>query len=214
VQIVLFIRHGQAEFKAGHLYGWTPGVHLSAHGRDEVKKLAELLEPVKLNAIYSSPLERCSETAEAVRDGRKLEIQTIEELGEVRYGSWQGKAYKNLVKTPLWRVIQTVPSQATFPGGESLLELQRRGVQAVETIRDKHRRGVIAVVSHADMIKAILTHYLGMHLDLFQRIVVDTASVSAVAFWGQGIPRLIRLNEKGTLGDLKLPPVRRKAKKT
>lgn len=212
MQLILFIRHGTAEFKAGHLYGWTPGVHLSATGCEEVKRLAERLEPVKLNAIYSSPLERCIETAEAVATGRRLEIKTVEELGEVRYGRWQGKAYKNLVKTPLWRTIQRVPSQATFPGGESMLELQRRGVAACEVIRGRHRRGIIAVVSHADMIKAILTHYLGMHLDLFQRVVVDTASVSGIAFYGD-IPRLIRLNDTGSLEGLKLPPLRRKTKR-
>ncbi len=213
MQFVLFIRHGQAEFKAGHLYGWTPGVHLSAKGCEEAKRLAERLESVKLNAIYSSPLERCLETAEAVAAGRRLEIKTVEDLGEVRYGGWQGKAYKNLVKTPLWRTIQTVPSQARFPGGESLLELQRRGVAAVEEIRGRHRRGIIAVASHADTIKTIVAHYLGMHLDLFQRIVVDTASVSAFAFYG-GIPRLIGLNMTGSLEGLRLPPVAKKKKKT
>jgi probable phosphomutase (TIGR03848 family) len=213
VQLVLFIRHGQAEFKPGHLYGWTPGVHLSSAGVEEVKRLSERLEGVKIKALYSSPLERCMETAEAIVAGRRLDIEIVDDLGEVQYGKWQGKAYKNLIKTPLWRTIQTVPSQATFPGGESILELQRRGVAAVERIRSQHRRGIIAIVSHADMIKAIVAHYFGMHLDLFQRIHVDTASVSAIAFYGW-FPRIIRLSDTGTLEGLKLPPAPKRKKKS
>lgn len=211
MQLILLIRHGLAEYKAGHLYGWTPGVHLSADGREQAKKLAARLEPVKLKALYSSPLERCQETAEAIGEGRRLDIQTIEDLGEVRYGKWQGKAYKNLVKTPLWRTIQLTPSQATFPGGEALLEMQRRGVHAIEQIRAAHKRGAIAVVSHADMIKAIVAHYLGMHLDLFQRINVDTASLTAIAFMG-GFPRLLRIGDTGDYAGLNVPPVKRKKK--
>jgi probable phosphomutase (TIGR03848 family) len=204
VQIVLLIRHGRAEYKPGHLYGWTPGVHLSAEGRDEVKRLAERLNALKLKALYSSPLERCLETAEAIAEGRRVTVETVEELGEVRYGKWQGKSFRSLVKTPLWRTVQLVPSQATFPGGESLLELQRRGVEAVEKIRTAHRSGVIAVVSHADMIKAITAHYLGLHLDLFQRINVDTASVTALSFFG-AFPRLLRIGDTGNYEALQPP---------
>jgi probable phosphoglycerate mutase len=206
------IRHGRAEYKPGHLYGWTPGVHLSAEGRDEVKRLAERLEGVKLSAIYASPLERCSETAEAIAAGRRLDVQTIDDIGEVKYGKWQGKAYKNLVKTPLWRTIQLVPSQATFPGGESLLEMQRRGVDAIETIRTRHKNGVVAVVSHADMIKAMTAHYLGLHLDLFQRINVETASVTALSFMGP-FPRLLRVGDTGDYDSLKPPPPKKRSRK-
>ena len=209
MQTVLFIRHGKADYKPGHLYGWTPGVHLSDAGRDEVKSLAQRLEDVKLNAIYASPLERCQETAEMVAAGRRLEIRTVDDLGEVRYGRWQGKAFKTLVKTKLWRVVQLTPSQARFPGGESLLELQTRGVRATEDIRARHRKGTVAIVSHADMIKAIVAHYLGMHLDLFQRLHVETASVTAVAFYG-GFPRVLRLGDTGDYEVLKPPPPAKK----
>lgn len=213
VQLVLLIRHGRAEYKPGHLYGWTPGVHLSADGREEVKRLGERLGALRLKAIYSSPLERCIETAEAIAEGRKVDIETVEELGEVRYGKWQGKSFKSLVKTPLWRTVQLVPSQATFPGGESLLELQRRGVQGIETVRTKHKSGTVAVVSHADMIKAIVAHYLGLHLDLFQRINVDTASVTALSFFG-AFPRLLRIGDTGNYEALQPPkPARRKKSK-
>ena len=212
MQLVLLIRHGLADYKPGHLYGWTPGVHLSADGREQVKKLAARLEVVKLRALYSSPLERCQETAEAIAEGRRLDIKTVEDLGEVRYGKWQGKSFRTLVKTPLWRTVQLVPSQATFPGGEGLLEMQRRGVHAIEEIRQVHKRGVVAVVSHADMIKAIAAHYLGMHLDLFQRLNVDTASVTAMSFMGP-FPRLLRIGDTGDCSGLNVPPVKRKQKK-
>lgn len=202
-QLILLIRHATAEYKPGRLYGWTPGVHLSAQGRDEAKRLADRLDPVRLNALYSSPLERCIETAEAVAAGRRVDVAVDERVGEVQYGSWQGRTFRSLVKTPLWRVVQLTPSQAIFPGGESLLQLQRRGVEAIEDIRTRHRRGIVGIVSHADMIKAMLAHYLGLHLDLFQRISVDTASVSAVAF-SNGFPRVLRISDTGEY-EFKLP---------
>jgi probable phosphoglycerate mutase len=212
-QLILLIRHGRAQFKAGHLYGWTPGVVLSADGREEAKRLGQRLEDIKLTAAYTSPLERASETADIALAGRKIQLQVMEGLGEVKYGKWQGRSYKSLMKTPLWRVVQRMPSQARFPGGESLLEMQRRGVDAIETIRTKHKRGVIAVFSHADMIKAILAHYLGMHLDLFQRLNVDTASVSAIAFYND-FPRVLRIGDTGDLSAFrppKPPPAKKKS---
>lgn len=204
--LVLLIRHGTAEYKPGRLYGWTPGVHLSSLGRDEAKHLAERLEVVRLAALYSSPLERCLETAEAIKMGRRIDVRVEEKLGEVRYGSWQGRTFRSLAKTPLWRTVQLVPSQAQFPGpgGESLLELQRRGVVAIEEIRKRHRHGLVAAVSHADMIKAILAHYLGLHLDLFQRLNVEPASLSAIAL-GQGFPRVLRVGDTGNYESLNPP---------
>jgi probable phosphomutase (TIGR03848 family) len=202
-QLVLLIRHGLAEYKPGHLYGWTPGVKLSAEGRDQSKRLAERLEDLRYVAAYTSPLERCVETAEIATQGRR-ELQIVEDLGEVKYGKWQGRSYKSLMKTPLWRVVQRMPSQARFPDGESLLELQRRGVDAIEAIRKRHRRGTVLAFSHADMIKAIVAHYLGLHLDLFQRIHVEPASVTAIAFYND-FPRVLRVGDTGDLRVLQPP---------
>lgn len=195
-QLVFLIRHASAEYRPGKLYGWTPGVHLSPTGRDEAKRLAERLEPVRLAGIYSSPLERCLETAEAIAEGRRQDVRIVEELGEVRYGSWQGRTFRSLQRTKLWRTVQLTPSQAVFPGGESLRELQRRGVDSIEAVRVRHRRGGVAVVSHADMIKAVAAHYLGLHLDLFQRLLIEPASVTILAL-GEGFPRLLRLGDTG-----------------
>jgi len=203
VTLLLFlIRHARADYRPGRLYGWTPNVHLAPDGVEDAKRLGERLEPVRFRAIYSSPLERCLETADAVAAGRGLEVQSVDGLGEVRYGSWQGKSFKTLARTKLWRVVQLHPSQATFPGGESLRAMQARGVEAIEDIRGRHRRGAVAVVTHADLLKAVVAHYLGMHLDLFQRIVITPASVTLLAF-GDGFPRLMRLSDSGSFEEFR-----------
>jgi probable phosphoglycerate mutase len=209
VTLALFlIRHARAEYRPGRLYGWTPGVHLAADGIEAAKRLGERLEPVRFNAVYCSPLERCVETAESVFAGRSVEIETVDGLGEVRYGSWQGKSFKALARTRLWRTVQLHPSHVTFPGGESLRAMQSRGVEAIEDIRRRHRRGCVAVVTHADLLKAVVAHYLGMHLDLFQRIVIEPASVTVFAF-GDGFPRLLRLSETGSFEEFRPKPRRR-----
>ena len=207
--LVFLIRHARADYRPGRLYGWTPGVHLAPDGVEDAKRLGERLEPVAFKAIYSSPLERCLETAEAVGAGRRLAIETLDGLGEVKYGSWQGKSFKTLARTRLWRTVQLHPSHATFPGGESLRAMQARGVEAIEDIRSRHARGAVAVVTHADLLKAVVAHYLGMHLDLFQRVVIAPASVTIFAF-GDGFPRLLRLSDAGTYGEFRPPKPKRK----
>lgn len=194
--LILLVRHAQADHRAGYLYGRTPGVRLSDTGREQAKRLAVRLEPVKLRAIYSSPMERCLETAEAVAAGRRLDIRIEEGLNEVEYGKWRGRSFKSLAKTKLWRTVQRVPSHATFPEGESVLQMQQRGVEAIEAIRARHRRGAVGVFSHADMIKAIVAHYLGMHIDLFQRLVIDLASVTTIGFVDE-LPRVLRVGDLG-----------------
>jgi probable phosphoglycerate mutase len=129
----------------------------------------------------------------------------LEDVGEVRYGDWTGRTLKELGREPLWKVVQASPSTARFPEGESLFEMQARAVLAIERLREAHPRQTVAVCSHADVIKALTCHYLGMHLDLFQRVVVSPASVTAFAF-GPG-PYLVRLNDTGGNADL-APPAR------
>lgn len=210
-QLVFLIRHAQADYRPGRLAGRTPGVHLSDQGTREAERLAERLRRVSLTGIYSSPLERCMETAETVAAGRRLEVRVEEGLLEVDFGSWQGRPYKTLARTGMWHTVQHVPSQARFPGGETILELQRRGVEALEAIRARHRRGRIAVVSHADMIKAVAAHYLGLHVDLFQRLAVDTASVTVIAF-GDGFPRVLRVSDTGDYDAFAAPRRRRESR--
>lgn len=203
MRVLLLVRHAVTEHTGARLSGWMPGLHLSEEGRRQSEGLAGRLEPVPLDAIYASPLERCQETAAAVADAKGLKVQTLEDVGEVRYGDWTGRTIKELGREPLWKVVQASPSAARFPEGESLYEMQARAVLAVERLREAHPGQTVAVCSHADVIKALTCHYLGMHLDLFQRVVVSPASVTAFAF-GPG-PYLVRLNDTGGNGDLAPP---------
>jgi probable phosphomutase (TIGR03848 family) len=203
MRVLLLVRHAVTEHTGARLSGWMPGLHLSEEGRRQAEGLAGRLEPVPLDAVYASPLERCQETAAAVADAKGLKVQTLEDVGEVRYGDWTGRTIKELGREPLWKVVQASPSAARFPEGESLYEMQARAVLAVERLREAHPGQTVAVCSHADVIKALTCHYLGMHLDLFQRVVVSPASVTAFAF-GPG-PYLVRLNDTGGNGDLAPP---------
>ena len=195
---LLLIRHATNDWVGDRLAGWMPGVHLNAQGRDQAAALAARLAAWPLSAIYSSPLERAVETAQAVADGRGLEVVIEEAVGESRYGDWTGQSIKELAKAPEWLQVQFTPGLARFPSGESLGEMQARAVSAVERLRRLHPSGVVAVFSHADVIKAVAAYYAGMPFDLFQRLVIDTASVTWIRFTPHG-PRLVRLNDTGAL---------------
>jgi probable phosphoglycerate mutase len=213
VTVVLLIRHGLADATGDRLYGTTPGIHLSDEGRSQAEGLAERLSGVKLAAVYSSPFERCLETAEAFAAGRGLDIQILSDLGEVDYGSWTGRTFKALRRTALWRRVHQVPSSVNFPGGESLVAVSERAVRALGQIAASHPRRVVAAVSHGDVIRLMLAHCVGIHMDLFHRLVAETASVSAVTL-GEGVPRVVRMNDTGTLADLMPgPPMRRRSRR-
>lgn len=210
---VLLVRHGLTALTGPVLAGHTPGVHLDERGRAQAATLAERLRPVPLAAIVSSPLERCVQTAGAVaatRDGPAPQLD--ERLVEVRYGDWTGRPLRELAREPLWKVVQQHPSAAVFPGpdGESLAATQTRAVAAV---REWNARlgpdAVWMACSHGDVIKALLADALGLHLDLFQRIVVDPCSVSVVSYLPTR-PFVVRMNDTG--GDVAalLPPKRRR----
>jgi probable phosphomutase (TIGR03848 family) len=200
---LLLIRHGQNDWVGGRLAGWTPGVHLNDKGQTEAAYLAEQLAKVPLAAIYSSPLERTVETAQPIADAHGLPVQIREGLGEAQYGEWTGKSLKKLRKHKLWPVVQVYPSGARFPGGESMREIQARIVAELDGIRDAHPGQTIATVSHSDPIKMAVAHYLGLPLDLFQRLVVEPASVTAFSFTRFG-PRLIFLNRNESLPSFKI----------
>jgi len=194
---IYLIRHGENDFigKSHKLAGWLPGVHLNDRGRIQAEALAEILYSVKLNALYASPLERTMETAEPLAKAKGLEIEKRKGLGEIKYGRWEGKSLKVLSKRKLWPVIQNTPSLARFPDGESFVEAQDRVVSEIEALRAIHKspKASFACVIHADVIKLIIAHYLGLSLDLFQRIVVMPASISMLHI--DQIPRLVTLND-------------------
>lgn len=213
---VLLVRHGLTSANTGGtLAGWTPGVHLAPKGEEQVAALAARLAAVPVAAIVSSPLERCQETAAALVGGRPgLEVETDERLGECHYGEWEGQPLKTLAKDPLWRVVQSHPSAAQFPGGEALRETQARAVSAVRAHNARLGKDATWIaVSHGDVIKAILADALGLHLDEFQRIVVDPASVSVVTYTDLR-PFVLRMNDVG--GDVTglIPPKRGRRRRT
>jgi probable phosphoglycerate mutase len=201
---MLLVRHAVTASTGSVLSGWTPGVDLDERGRDQARGLARRLAAVPLDAVCSSPLERCRQTAAEVAEPRGLKVEVVEDLGEVRYGDWTGRRLDQLAKEDLWRTVQYLPSAARFPEGESLYEMQVRAVAACERLRAGHRGQTVLLCSHADVIKAVTAHYLGLHLDLYQRLVVAPASVTAIAFAPR--PLLLRLNDTGDLADLAEPP--------
>jgi probable phosphoglycerate mutase len=141
------------------------------------------------------------ETAEAIAGPRGLAVERVPALVEVDYGTWTGRSLAQLSRTALWKRVQEAPSSVRFPGGETLMEAQRRAVTALESLATRHPRATVAAVSHADLVRLALAHYAGLHIDLFQRIIVSTASVSALLL-GDRIPRILRVNDTGTLLDL------------
>lgn len=203
--LLLLIRHGTNDWVHGRLAGWTPGVHLNDDGRRQAVATAERLAFLPIDAIYTSPLDRTVETAQAIAGPRGMPLRLVEGLGEVKYGEWQGAELKELYKHELWPGVQFYPSGTRFPGGETLGEAQMRMVATLDGLRAQHPKGIIAVVSHADIIKLALAYYIGMHMDLFQRLEISPCSVSALAFTRMG-PRLLTYNDSGSLEHLKPKP--------
>ncbi len=195
---LLLIRHAQNDWVGERLAGWTPGVHLNREGRAQAAELAKRLDAVRLAAVYSSPLDRTLETAQPIADAHGVAVLVREALGETRYGEWTGRSLKELKKEELWPVVQVYPAGARFPGGESLREVQARIVAELDAIREAHDEQTVAVVSHSDPIKLAVAHYAGLALDLFQRLVISPASVSALSFTHIG-PRLVLLNHTGSI---------------
>jgi probable phosphomutase (TIGR03848 family) len=194
--VILLVRHARTPTTGQVLPGRIPGLHLSEDGRREADLVAARIGALKrVAAIYASPLERARETAR-----RALRIDRG--LIECDFGEWTGAKLSRLQQRPEWRVVQRYPSGFRFPGGESFPEMQTRIVSAIARLLQKHPGRTIVAVSHADPIKAAVAHALGTPLDLFQRIVIATASVSAIAFRREG-PVVLTVNSlAGDLGML------------
>ncbi len=196
---ILLIRHAENDYtRMGKLAGQLPGVHLNKTGHEQAQALAARLSKAPVKAIYSSPLERALETAHPLADALKLEVRMCEGFREIEYGAWSGRSLKQLARTRLWADVQRRPSRMQFPDGETFLAAQVRAVQAMEQLARAHPKDLVAVFTHADVIKLVVAHYLGQPLDLFQRLVVSTASITALHL-GQGQPALVKLNDTGQL---------------
>lgn len=201
---LLLIRHGENEWVTSHrLAGRTPGVHLNDRGREQAQQLAERLAGLPISAVYSSPLERCMETAAPLAQALGLPVLPEPGVLEVDYGEWQGGNLKELAKQPEWRLVQVYPSGFRFPGGESLREVQNRAVDTLERLRQQHAGEIIAVFTHGDVVRTSLAYYLGTPLDLFQRLSIEPASVSVVGFHRFG-PRILRVNDTGQVPSIQL----------
>ena len=192
---VLLVRHAVNDYVRNHrIAGWMPGVHLNPQGCAQAAALGLRLAREHLAAIYSSPLERTMETAEAIAGHHGLGVVQMEQIGESHCGEWTGKPLEELSQTDVWQHVQLYPSSARFPAGESLVELQQRMVNALEMLRTRHAGELFVVVSHSDPIKLAVAHYVGMHMDLFQRLVIDPASITEIEFSVMR-PRLLRCND-------------------
>jgi probable phosphomutase (TIGR03848 family) len=191
--VFYFVRHGVTAHTGHKLSGWIPGIHLTDEGRAQAEAAAGMLASVPFKAIYSSPIDRTMETAAPIARLHGLEIVQAPSLGEVEYGKWSNRTFKTLVRTKLWEKVQRYPSGVRFPEGETLREVQARAVEEVESIAARHRKQIVCCVSHADVIRLLAAHYLGVHIDLFQRLTVAPASVSVIAL-NDGRPMVISLN--------------------
>ena len=196
---LVLVRHATTAATGTRLGGRTE-TPLDDHGRVQAEGAAQRLAAIPLKAIYASPLARTAETAQIVAAPHGLEVRHDDGLLEVEYGDWTDRPLRPLTRTKRWPVIQTRPSLVAFPGGESIRAAQLRAVDAVERIVAGHKTGAVAVVSHADVIKAVVSFYLGQPLDLFQRLHISPASVTVLQLSAEGgQPVLLRFNDDGPL---------------
>ena len=201
---LVLARHAVTAQTGPLLSGRAPGIDLSDDGRKQADALADRLAGLPVAAVYASPIDRTLQTAQAVAARHELEVRPLPGVIEADYGEWTGQSLADLAKTDLWKVVQRTPSRAAFPGGESLAAMQARMIAAIDAVVVDHPGDLVVVVSHADPIKAAIAHYTGVHLDLFQRIVVSPASVTAFEFGPHGVA-MLKCNDTGGLDELKLP---------
>jgi probable phosphoglycerate mutase len=204
ITTLLLVRHAVTHQTGPMLSGRTPGIDLSDTGRGQADAVGQRLGALPVAVVYASPIERTVQTAQAIARHHDLEVRPLPGVIEADYGEWTGGKLVDLAKTDLWKTVQLAPSRASFPGGESLAGMQARMVAALEQVAAENPGKLIVVVSHADPIKAAIAHFTGVHLDLFQRIVVSPASVTALALSAHGAA-LVKCNDTGDLAEL-VPP--------
>jgi len=199
---IVLLRHAHSVANEKNLLaGRTPGVSLSKSGREQAVQLVDRLGSMKFDEVAISPLQRCRETIEPwlSAHGASASLVVDDAISEVDYGNWSGKSLLSLRRKAQWKVVQDYPSQMVFPEGESLLEMQGRALSGFYRLNSVKGKGARLLVSHGDVIKAIVAHCLGMHLDQFQRLVIEPASLTIIDT-DSGTSRLVRFNDaKGFL---------------
>lgn len=202
--LVLLVRHGATPTTGQVLPGRAPGLHLSGAGEQQAREVAERVNQLPLTALYSSPMERAVETSRPTAAQAGLAATVTGGLIECEFGEWTGAKLSELTKLPEWQTVQNTPSQFRFPGGESFPEMQNRMVETLDGIAARHPGEVVACFSHADPIKTAIAHFSGTPLDSFQRISVDTASISVAEYAADGSSRMLLTNSRtGSLGYLR-----------
>jgi len=204
--LVLLVRHGQTPTTGKVLPGRASGLHLADKGRQQAEEVAQRIAALQTDkrrvaAVYASPLERTRETAAPIGKALGLPVRRAKGLLECEFGDWTGGELAKLSKLPEWRTVQRNPTGFRFPGGESFTEMQTRIGTAIATMRADHPGETVVAVSHADPIKAAVAQAMGMHLDLFQRIVISPCSVSAILY-GPDAPIILTVNSTGDLRAL------------
>jgi probable phosphomutase (TIGR03848 family) len=192
---LVLLRHATTPATGKRLGGRKPGVHLDAAGQLQAERAARRLARLPVSAVYASPLERTRETAAPVARSHGLRVRIERGILEVDYGDWTDRPLARLRGLGLWRTVQQAPSRVTFPGGESIRAAQQRAVEATERIAAAHPGETVVLVSHADIIKAVLAHHLGMGLDLFQRLVISPASSSVIILPDGAAPAVVSIND-------------------
>lgn len=186
------VRHAAHDNVSGFLAGRSPGVRLGEAGVVQAARLGERMGRERFDAVWASPRERAQETASAIANGRAIE--TTQELDEVNFGDWSGKDFGTLDADPVWRRWNTVRSFTRTPGGETMLDVQRRVLGLIEDLAVRHGDGAVVLVSHGDVIKAAVCHVLGLPIDAWPRFDIGPASISTIVVgdWGA---KLLTLNE-------------------
>ncbi len=173
----LFVRHGVHDLiEREVIAGRQPDIHLNARGRKQAEQIAEALSTLPIDAIYCSPLERACETAKPLAAKLGLPLQIAEEFNEIDFGAWTNCAFAELENVPEWKQWNSFRSGSAAPGGESMVAVQARAVRKVSELRTRH--SFVTIFTHGDIIRAVVAHFLGVHLDLFLRIEIDPASAS------------------------------------
>lgn len=202
---IYLIRHGRSVANTkGILAGRLPNIELDEIGVLQAGALAQNLSTVDISEFYTSPLERCMATSASImQENKKIKnLHVADEFIECDYGKWSGKKISKLSLLPLWKVIQSTPSQVTFPDGEAMVQMSSRAVSGLMSIlTTKKPPNNIAIVSHADVIKALIAFAMGLHLDNFQKLIIDPASISKLS-WNENSFTVDFINQKSHLAQI------------